>query len=121
MFDLAQQSIIERFKRPLFAGSLKNPTLVGDGFNASCGDEVHLEVILENNRFKKIRHQTRACSVCTAAADMLAENLEGEAVEKLAKLTPQSMQEWIAIPLSPIRLKCALLPLETLKQAQVES
>ena len=117
MFSEAQEIIIDRFKHPLFSGSLEEQKQSADGINEVCGDEVHIEIQLENGVLQKIRHTSRACAICSASADLLAEKLEGESVSTLTSLTAEQIQEMLTIPLSPVRLKCALLPLETLRLA----
>ena len=114
MLNLVQQAIIERSKRPHYSGKLEKPTASQDGLNASCGDEVHFEVLIKNGLFKQIRHTTRACSICAASADLLAEYLEDKPLNTLQSLKETDITEWLGIPLSPARQKCALLPLETL-------
>lgn len=117
MFDLYQEQIIDRSKRPRFAGRAEEATLTAEGANSFCGDEVRLTARVENDIVKELRHETRACAVCAASADLLAEMAAGQRLLEIKALTPEDITEMLGIPLSPTRLKCALLPLETLKQA----
>jgi len=117
MLDLAQENVIDRAKNPRFAGRLEPPSLSADGANQSCGDEVHMEIAIQDGVMTQIRHQVRGCTVCAASADLLTEWGEGKSEKELQKLTPQEVQEMLGISLSPIRLKCALLPLETIREA----
>jgi len=115
MLDLAQEHLIDRAKRPRYAGHVDALTVQADGANQSCGDEVHFELQVVDGIITQVRHVVRGCTVCAAAADLLAEELEGEPVTHLAHMTSEHMQDLVGIPLSPTRLKCALLPLESLK------
>jgi nitrogen fixation NifU-like protein len=115
MLDIAQEQVIERAKRPLFSGHLESPNLSGDGANQSCGDEVHFELQVVDNVITDMRHTVRACTVCAASADLLAERFIGESVDRVDQISSEEIQEILGIPLSPIRLKCALLPMETLR------
>jgi nitrogen fixation NifU-like protein len=108
---------MDRSRNPQYAGSLQNPDLIGEGANPFCGDEVHLEIKLENEFIQEVRHTTRACAVCGASIDLLAEEWIGKSLETVLATTPDQITEMLGIPLSPVRLKCALLPLETLRTA----
>lgn len=118
MFNTAQELIFDRYKHPRHTGVLEHPTHTAAGANPVCGDEVTLQVaVTEAGVISHIHHQSRACAICTAAADLLAEHLTGQPVAYVTSLPSTEVVEWLGIPLSPLRLKCALLPLETLKQA----
>lgn len=115
MLDLYQQQIIDRYKHPQFAGPLAGATHTAEGANLSCGDEIRLELIMDGDIVQQIRHTSRACAVCSASADLLAEALINQ---KIGAVEPEAHLETLHIPLSPIRRKCALLPLETLKNLE---
>lgn len=117
MLNQAQELIFERYKHPLFAGPVEGATHFAEGSNPVCGDELRIELRIADSTIQELRHQTRACAICTASADLLAESLQGEPLEGLAALDPEEAQAALGIPLSPVRLKCALLPLETIKLA----
>jgi len=115
MLDLYQQQIIDRSQHPQFSGAVVNATHKATGANLSCGDEISFEARIENDIIQDIKHQSRACAVCTASADLLAEHLTGQPITSIQETKKEGITTMLAIPLSPVRLKCALLPLETLK------
>lgn len=119
MLSLEQQRIFDLYKHPRYAGEVAEANFTAAGANESCGDEVQFTARIEDGRVISIRHACRACAICTAAADLLAARLEGERIGRLLALSKDDITEELSIPLSPVRLKCALLPLETLKQTQV--
>jgi nitrogen fixation protein NifU and related proteins len=119
MFSQAEEIVFDRYKNPRYAGSLAGANWSGRGINPLCGDEVVLFLKLERGGVLA-RHQCRACAVCTAASDMLCEQLEATKLNDWQNLDKDWMVGELGIPLSPLRIKCALLPLETLKQAEVE-
>ena len=118
MLSVNQELIVDRAKHPLHAGRLSEPTVAGRGANAFCGDEVELEAQVEDGTIMAMAHQCRACSICSASADFLAEYAIGKPLSEVLKLTPEEIQAMLDIPLSPVRLKCALLALETLRAAE---
>jgi nitrogen fixation NifU-like protein len=117
MLDLAQEQIFERYKHPRFAGPLPQATHKAEGSNPVCGDELIIEALVTDNIIQAAHHSTRACAICTAAADLLCERVQGRKLSEVTALTPTEVSDELAIQLSPVRLKCALLPLETLKLA----
>lgn len=114
MPDIYQHQIISRSQRPEFGGKLESPSHKAVGSNLSCGDEVSWELLVTEGVITDIKHQCRACAVCTASADLLAESLKSQPVATIEHTTSQAIENLLGIPLSPIRLKCALLPLEVL-------
>ena len=55
------------------------------------------------------------CSISLAAASMLCEHVEGRTLDEVKTLTREDVLEMLGIELGPVRLKCALLALKTLK------
>lgn len=115
MLSLEQQAIIERYQHPQFSGSLPGATHTASGENTSCGDEIRWEAIIVHGVIKEIKHTCRACAICTASAEILAERIQGKPLQDTQVISLASQLTLLAIPLSPIRQKCANLPLETLQ------
>ena len=59
----------------------------------------------------------RGCAISQAATSMLTEMVAGRTAGEVASLDKDELLEEIGIPLTPVRLKCALLGLTTLKVA----
>ncbi|MCC2631375.1 MAG: system FeS assembly protein NifU family [Patescibacteria group bacterium] len=117
MFDMVQELIFDRYKHPLHSGSVEGANLIGEGANPVCGDEIRIEARIENGIITEMKHACRACAICTASADLLIEEWLGKSLEEARSFTTGAVTELVGIPLSPLRIKCALLPLETLKTA----
>ncbi len=119
MSELYRQQIIDRSRNPQYGSPLAHPTHQGEGANLSCGDEISWEMeVNETGSIVALAHQTRACAICAASADLLAEHAIGKPYDTLNTITPKDIQRLLGdLPLSPVRLKCALLPLETLRGA----
>ena len=117
MFNLAQEHIFDRYKNPQHAGEIEHADVRIEGANPVCGDEILITARFEEEgKCLEIKHKTRACAICTASADLLAEHLLGKTKKEIAAVDVEEVRELLGIPLSPLRLKCALLPLEALKQ-----
>jgi len=48
---------------------------------------------------------------------MLSEKVKGMALDEAKKIEKENVVEMLGIPISPIRLKCAILGLDTLKNS----
>jgi nitrogen fixation NifU-like protein len=121
MLDQFQELILDRYKNPQFGQKLENLTHSADGINQVCGDEVHLELRVEGDTIVAMGHQNRACAICSASADLLCEKLIGNILKEVNHISSEQVAELLGIPLSPTRLKCALLPLETIRLALKEA
>lgn len=120
MDDLYRDNLIDHYKHPRHHGPLPDATISLEGQNPLCGDHVHLHLRLApgNERIEAISFESRACTICTAAMSMLTEMVvEDPRVERAAAIERPDIEEAVGIPLSPPRLKCALLGLGTLKIA----
>lgn len=113
--ELYQEQILDHYHHPHNFGELPHPDERVAGANLSCGDEIVVTVKYEDDRVNEIAFSGRSCAICTAAASMLTDELKGKSVKEIARLNKEDILRLIGIELSPIRLKCALLPLETVK------
>jgi len=104
-----QQLILDRARFPRFGEALPTATHQGKGANLSCGDEVLLQLAVHDDTVLHARHTTRGCAICTASADLVCEWLEGKQFRELAAVDPLQL---LATPLSPTRMRCALVAKE---------
>jgi nitrogen fixation NifU-like protein len=59
----------------------------------------------------------RGCAISQASASLLTDEIKGKPVDEVAKLTPDDVLDLLGIEISPARLKCALLSLDTVSHA----
>ena len=70
---------------------------------------------IKDGRIDQVRFSGHGCSISQAAASMLCERIEGMTLEEAKKISRDDVLEMLGIELGPVRLKCALLALKTLK------
>ena len=119
-FDqLYRELILDHYKNPRHHGPLEEADAHAEGQNPLCGDEVAISVRFgeDGDTIQEIAFQGRGCAISQAATSMLTELVEGRKASDVAALPKEELLEEIGIPLTPIRLKCALLGLGTLKVA----
>ena len=114
-----QEQILDHYKNPRNFGRIMNATVHHHEYNPLCGDEIEMFLVIEDHRIADVKINGHGCAISQASASMLSEKVKGKSLEELKKLTKEDILEMLGIPLSPVRLKCALLSLDTFKNAVV--
>ena len=79
--NLYQELILDHYRRRRNAGALDEPSIAVDHNNPLCGDEIHLELLLEDGRVSDLRHAGQGCSISQASASMMTEAVAGKTVK----------------------------------------
>jgi nitrogen fixation NifU-like protein len=132
--ELYRDVILDHYRNPRGAGTIENPDAHHEGYNPLCGDHVELVLKFAGNRISKVCLHGKGCSISVASGSMMSELVENktpEEAEALAgafknmmhgKPAPEGMDIGDLDALEgvrkfPVRVKCALLPWETLREA----
>ena len=119
-FDqLYREVILDHYKNPRGHGLIEDADAQAEGQNPLCGDEVSIYVAFgdDGDTIEDVKFSGRGCAISQAATSMLTEMVKGRSATDVATLPRDELLEEIGIPLTPVRLKCALLGLSTLKLA----
>jgi nitrogen fixation NifU-like protein len=119
-FDqLYREVILDHYKNPRGHGVMTDADADAEGMNPLCGDEVTIYVRFgeDSDTIDEVKFSGRGCAISQAATSMLTEMVQGKKASEVAVLDKDELLEEIGIPLTPIRLKCAMLGLTTLKVA----
>ena len=119
-FDqLYREVILDHYKNPRGHGVMEDADADAEGMNPLCGDEVTIYVRFgeDSDTIDEVKFSGRGCAISQAATSMLTEMVQGKKASDVAVLDKEELLEEIGIPLTPIRLKCAMLGLTTLKVA----
>jgi nitrogen fixation protein NifU and related proteins len=119
-FDqLYREVILDHYKNPRGHGVMEDADADAEGMNPLCGDEVTIYVRFgeDSDTIDEVKFAGRGCAISQAATSMLTEMVQGKKASEVAELDKDELLEEIGIPLTPIRLKCAMLGLTTLKVA----
>jgi nitrogen fixation NifU-like protein len=131
MSELYQEIILDHAKRPMNRGVLEGATVTVPAENPSCGDEVTLQLKLEDGRVEDVRFTGQGCAICMASASMMTRAVKGKPCEEVAALFQKvhdGVQGTGEMPKGeigalagvrefPQRVKCALLAWEALREA----
>jgi nitrogen fixation NifU-like protein len=119
-FDqLYREVILDHYKNPRGHGVIEDADAEAEGQNPLCGDEVSIYVAFgeDGETVEEVKFSGRGCAISQAATSMLMEMSKGRTASELAELDKDELLEEIGVPLTPVRLKCAMLGLTTLKVA----
>ena len=115
--DLYAENIIDHFNSPRNQGEVKNPDIKQKGLNPFCGDQIEITVKLNQKKeIQNIKFTGKGCSISQASASMLTELVRGKSIDQVKSLTKEDILDLLNIPIGPVRMKCALLALDTVQE-----
>ncbi|MFL5961545.1 MAG: Fe-S cluster assembly sulfur transfer protein SufU [Gaiellaceae bacterium] len=119
MDQMYREVILDHYKSPRGHGLIENADAQAEGQNPLCGDEVTISVkfAADGETIESVGFEGHGCAISQAATSMLTELVQGRKVSEVALLPKEELLDEIGIPLTPIRLKCAILGLGVLKVA----
>lgn len=122
MDDMYREIILEHYKHPHNAGTLEQPDITREDNNPLCGDRIRIELQVHDGQVADVRFQGRGCAISQAAASLLTDEIKGKSLDQVRAFSKDDMLDLIGIPLdkNPVRIKCALLALKTLKSGVYE-
>ncbi len=112
---LYREIILDHYRNPRNKGTLDPADYSYEDTNPLCGDEVRIDVRVGDGRVSEIKFSGRGCAVSLASTSILTEMVEGMSLDEVKALTKDDLLEELGIPVSPARMKCALLGLKVLK------
>jgi nitrogen fixation protein NifU and related proteins len=119
-FDqMYREVILDHYKNPRGHGVIDDADAQAEGQNPLCGDEVSISISFEQDgeTIHDVKFEGRGCAISQASTSMLMEMVKGRKAGEVAALPKEELLDEIGIPLTPVRLKCAMLGLGVLKVA----
>ena len=113
--DLFRETIVEHSRRPAHRGSLDAATVTHEEDNPLCGDRIRIDMLVVDGIVQDVKFSGHGCAISQASADMLLDEVKGRSLAEVQQLNKQTVLDLVGMPLSPARLKCALLALKVLK------
>ncbi|MEM2872976.1 MAG: SUF system NifU family Fe-S cluster assembly protein [Nitrososphaerales archaeon] len=115
MSDMYAEMIIDLYRHPMNYGKIENPDIKAQDTNPICGDIIEIQVKLNKGRVEEVKFNGKGCAISQASASLLTEMIKGKKIDELLKMDKKDILNALGIEISPVRLKCALLPLKVLK------
>jgi nitrogen fixation NifU-like protein len=117
--SLYHKKILLHAKQPLHRGIMAKPDDVFVGKNPLCGDELTFYLKLKKGFIVDALWQGSGCAISQAAASLFSDMIIGKKLASVQKWDSTRILTELEIDLSPSRIKCAILPLYTLKQVDI--
>ncbi len=125
--------ILDHYRSPRGRKPIDKVDFASEGHNPACGDDITLQVALENGTVTNIYANCRGCAISTASGSIMAELLKGKSIEE-AKIIAANVKKMLigqefelpekvgdidaleGVKKFPVRIKCALLAWMTLQE-----
>jgi len=110
--DMYRQQILDHYKNPRNYGELEDPTFTHIGENPMCGDEIRMDVVLDDDdaeTITQVAFSGDGCAISQASASMLSASLPGTTIDELLEMDRDDIVEMLGVEISPMRMKCAVL------------
>tara|TARA_B100000886_G_scaffold332936_1_gene286229 strand:+ start:1764 stop:2156 length:393 start_codon:yes stop_codon:yes gene_type:complete len=121
---MIKDKIIKQASKTDYYGLKKNSTHKSNLKNKNCGDIIFVELIVNKNKIKSMRYETKACIYCQASASYLASTIKGFALNDIkddfkifkdirnfkSNLLPKKYKKFLFLFDNENRKECSLLP-----------
>jgi nitrogen fixation protein NifU and related proteins len=132
---LYQELILDHYRRPRNKGTLDGATHAVSLNNPLCGDEIDLQLRVDESVIKEVRFIGRGCSISQASASMMTHLLKDKSIPEAVALAERmsammhgdeaaardkslgDLRALAGVSKFPVRIKCALLPWNALTDA----
>lgn len=115
--SIYREIILDHYQNPRNRGTLDPNDFTYEDNNPLCGDEVRIDVRVQDDQISEIAFSGQGCAISQASASILMEMVDGKSLGEVKSLDKDALLDELGIDLSPARLKCALLSLKVLKAA----
>lgn len=115
MSDLYREQILDHYRHPRNHGTLDPHDASFEDTNPLCGDRVRIDLRISGGKIEDIAFSGRGCAISQASTSMLTELVKGQSLEEALALERDELLDELGVPISPARIKCALLGLHVLK------
>ncbi len=140
--DLYREVILDHYRNPRNQGHLTSPDATGHGVNPLCGDEVTIELSFDGDRVLEVAVEGQGCSISQSSVSMMSEAIKGKTRDEIEELNRRfrdmmsldgdndpgidperpgsvlgDMEALQGVRKYPVRIKCATLGWNVLKEA----
>ncbi len=133
--SLYQQLILEHYRNPRNKAELEEKSVEIHMANPVCGDEIRLQLRIEDDRIAEAKFVGQGCSISQASVSMMTTLLEGRSLDEADALAERftdmmhgdedaardkslgDLRALQGVSKFPVRIKCALLGFDALQEA----
>lgn len=96
---------------------MENPDFSGAASNLSCGDTLRVDIEVKDDVIHDIRFDGNGCAISIASASLFTQALKGMQLKKISEMEADFLLDLVKIDKNSVRVKCALLILEAVRNA----
>jgi nitrogen fixation NifU-like protein len=133
--SIFRELILDHYRKPRNKGAMEAPTVTVAMRNPLCGDEIELQLRIEDDRLADVKFHGQGCSISQASVSMMTEKLKGAALADATALERRfldlmhgdesaandralgDLRALQGVSKLPVRIKCALLGWNALDEA----
>jgi nitrogen fixation NifU-like protein len=112
-----REHILELYRNPSNFGEIKNPTHKHTETNSLCGDEITVQLIIEDEKISDVKFNGSGCVMSMVSSSLLTDKIKNMKITDVKKHDKKDILELLKISINPARLKCVLLPLDSMTGA----
>jgi len=110
------EKIIELFKNPKNVGELKDPDVVVQEGDPTCGDVLQMSLKIEGDVIKDVKFLSFGCAANIATGSVITEMAKGKTLEEAEQISIKDVAEELG-GLPPVKMHCAILASKALQKA----
>ena len=110
------QKVMDHFMNPRNVGKIDLANGIGEVGNPTCGDIMHIEIDVKDDKIEDIKFQTFGCAAAIATSSMVTEMVKGKTLEEAEKITNRTVAEALD-GLPPVKMHCSNLAADALHEA----
>jgi nitrogen fixation NifU-like protein len=120
--DIYGEIVLDHFRHPRKAKLLEGADWQATDSNPLCGDRVTVTLSTDQNGIiTDFGFEGDGCAISVASTSLLGEKLPGRKLDELLKMPKEEVLDLLGIPISPGRIKCALLGYSCIKKALINA
>lgn len=110
------RKVLEHLDNPRNVGVMEEACARGEATNPVCGDLLHLYLKIADGKIAAASFQAQACPPCIAAASILTEMVQGQAIDEALLLKSADVTQALeSLPRN--KEHCSVLAIDALKAA----
>lgn len=114
--DLYSEIILDHYQNPHHTGELPDPKISIFKNNPLCGDTIELDLKISGGKIKDVAFIGNGCAISQASMSLLSDYIIGKKTEEVLNIKSSEIYELLGVPISPARVKCALLGLDAAQE-----
>lgn len=129
--ELYRELILDHYRRPRNNGALESPNRHAEGVNPVCGDEITIDMVVDDDTVQEIAFRGIGCSISQSSASMMTERVKGRPPAEALRVGAHfkamlngaapdpdlgDLEALQGVAQFPVRVKCALLCWKVLEE-----